>query len=62
MKIKSRTTLAEIRAMLRLDGYDSLLGRARDIKHAAQTGCLLWTRDHIITSDASRIHAAAQKY
>jgi len=56
-KLTSRTTLAEIRTMLYADGYDSLLERAREIKRAALAGCCVWTRDHIITTDASRIHA-----
>lgn len=56
--ITSRTTHQAIRSMLRADGYgESVVDRAAEIKDAAGRGCLLWTRDRLTTTDASRIDA-----
>lgn len=56
-KITSKTTLAELRGFLREDGYGHLASRAAEIKKARQAGCLLWTRERLVTTDASRINA-----
>jgi hypothetical protein len=55
MNITSRTTLSEIRGMLREDGYQRLTDRAAEIKRAATRGALLWTQRRLTTTDASRI-------
>ena len=56
-RIAARTPLADVRRALRIDGYDALTPRAADIKRAAVVGALLWTRERIRTTDASRIDA-----
>lgn len=56
-KITARTTLEEIRSALLADGYQELRDRAKEIKQAALTGCLLWTSERLTTTDASRIDA-----
>jgi hypothetical protein len=53
----TRMTLAEIRELLIKDGYRALTPRASEIKAAARTGCLLWTRARLTTTDRSRIDA-----
>ncbi len=57
MKITSKTTISQVRAALREDGYAALAPRAKEILDAAWRGCLLWTRDRLTTTDASRIDA-----
>ncbi len=52
-KITTRTTLSQIRSMLADDGYDQALAPA--VKQAARTGSLLWTRERLTTTDASRL-------
>lgn len=54
-KITSRTTVSEIAAMLRADGYGGVSRRAAEIKKAALAGCLLWTPHRLTTTDSSRI-------
>lgn len=58
--ITSQTTLAEIRDMLCEDGYEHLINRAKEIKSAARHGSLMWTREKLYTTDASRISAVSQ--
>jgi hypothetical protein len=57
MKITARTTVAQIRAALREDGYAALTPRAKEILDAAWRGCLVWTAERLTTTDASRIDA-----
>lgn len=54
-RITRTTTLPDIRAMLRDDGYTQLLDHASEIRRAALSGTLLWTRERLTTTDASRI-------
>jgi hypothetical protein len=58
MKITSRTTVAEIADQLEADGFDP--GLAAQVKKASKTGSLLWTRDKLVTTDASRIQVTAR--
>lgn len=60
--ITSRTTHAEIRRMLREDGYESLTDRAAEIKDAAGRRALLWTSERLTTTDASRIDARPRRF
>lgn len=60
MKITARTTLSEIREMLSEDGYGHLVDRAAEIKSAARTGSLLWTRERLTTTDSSRIDTRSE--
>lgn len=55
--LNTRTTLSEIRALLRADGYHALLPRAREIKQAFAHGALVWTTAQLTTTDQSRINA-----
>lgn len=55
MKITSKTTVSEIEAALRADGYSELLAKA--VKQAWASGCLLWTSERLTTTNASRIDA-----
>ena len=57
MTITTRTTLGDIRSMLRREGYEALVEYAAEIKRAATHGALLWTSERITTTDASRIDA-----
>lgn len=54
-KITSRTPLASIREMLFEDGFGHVDPKA--VRTAAAKGCLLWTRERLTTTDASRIDA-----
>ncbi len=56
-----RATLTEIEQALREDGYDELVPRAYEIRRAGQNGALVWTRDHLTTTDASRINARPRR-
>ena len=47
--------LSKVESELYGDGYDSRL--ARDVRIAAERGCLLWTKERLTTTDASRIDA-----
>jgi hypothetical protein len=53
MNITTRTTLATIANALREDGYDPALAPA--VKAASRRGALIWTRDRLTTTDASRL-------
>ena len=55
MKTTTRTTTTEIATALREDGYDPALALA--VRRAARAGALLWTRDRLTSTDASRIDA-----
>ena len=55
MKITSKTTVSEIAAALRVDGYSESLASA--VKQAWTCGCLLWTPERLTTTNASRIDA-----
>jgi hypothetical protein len=59
MKINANTTMRQIRSMLTHDGYDPSL--AEDVRRAHHAGCLLWTRDRLTTTDASRIDVRPQR-
>jgi len=52
-------SLADLRWLLREDGYEALVDRAADIQNAARRGCLLWTARRLTTTDASRIDERA---
>lgn len=56
-KITTRTTVAQLRHWLVLDGYRDLRPRAGEIKRAARSGTLLWTHERLTTTDASCIDA-----
>jgi len=48
-------SLADLKWLLREDGYEAIVDRAADIQNAARRGCLLWTARRLTTTDASRI-------
>lgn len=50
-----RCSIPRIEAMLVEDGYTAVLPRAREIRTAARTGALLWTKKRLTTSDKSQI-------
>jgi|HigsolmetaAR202D_1030399.scaffolds.fasta_scaffold49377_2 hypothetical protein len=54
-KLTSKTTVAEVRAMAREDGFEITSAEARQILAAHKKGALVWTRDRITTTDASRL-------
>jgi hypothetical protein len=59
-RISARTTRYEILDMLLDDGFSlSSSADAREvaaaIQHAARTGCLVWTREHIVTTSRPRV-------
>lgn len=56
MKIE-KMPLSAIRELLHQDGYAHLAPRAKEVQQAAAHGCLLWTREKIVTTDISRIHS-----
>lgn len=55
MKITSKTPVSDIAAALSEDGYSDSLASA--VKQAALAGCLLWTKERLTTTNASRINA-----
>lgn len=55
MKITTKTTTTEIADALRADGYDPAL--AASVRRAARAGALLWTRERLTSTDATRIDA-----
>ena len=59
-KIETMTT-ARIAERLMDQGYGALIGRAEEIRAAAQNGALLWTRKRLTTTDGSRIDARPRK-
>jgi len=52
--------LADLRWLLREDGFGSIVDRAADIQNAARRGCLLWTARRLTTTDHSRIDERAE--
>jgi len=52
-------SLADLRWLLREDGYEALVARAADVQNAARSGCLLWTASRLTTTDHSRIDERA---
>lgn len=55
MKITSKTSLRQIRNALQEDGFFDAVDHEAEVKAAALRGCLLWTRERLTTTDASRI-------
>lgn len=47
--------ISEIQEKLREDGYPDGIAVAVAVKKAAATGCLVWTREHLKTTDSSRL-------
>jgi hypothetical protein len=58
MKITDQTSISEIADQLEADGFNPQL--AVSVKKAAKTGSLLWTREKLITTDASKIQVTAR--
>jgi hypothetical protein len=56
-RLGARTPLADIREWLHEGGYGHLAPRAAEIREAAGTGCLLWTKERLTTTNGSRIDA-----
>lgn len=61
MNITVKTRTAAITSALRADGYAALVGREDEIRRAALTGALLWTRERLTTTDKSRIDARPKR-
>lgn len=59
MRTNKWWTLAEVERKLARDGYDPSLAGA--VRRAARTGCLLWTRKRLVTTDDSRIDARPEE-
>ena len=55
MTMNSKTTVADVRAMLREDEYDPALAKA--VRRAFKRGALVWTTERLPTTDESRIDA-----
>lgn len=49
--------LSDLEDWLCQDGYEALVPRAREIRIAAERGCLLWTKERLTTTDLSQIDA-----
>lgn len=58
MRITPKTPLSHIRKLLAFYGYDPSLAPA--VKRACAASCLLWTRERLVTTDASRIDVRPQ--
>jgi len=55
-KITQRTSLSEIRDQVLLDfGVAVSNDTAHAIRDAARNGCLMWTAEHLCTTDSSRL-------
>lgn len=60
-RITSRSTVADVRDMLREDGYPDDTETARAVRAAHRRGALLWTRERLTTTDASRLDLRAER-